>query len=369
MRNLIHNYTIDYQCNYSFIESDTCTSRPYRIPIFAKNLAIMSLRGKSFGKSSGKSFGKPAGKSGPKPAGKREGKSRTTNEDQLKKAEAHRTRHSSSENRSTDRRFSASNKSYQGYNKKSGDRRFAKPLEENADSGLMRINKYMAHAGICSRREAEKYIVAGAVTVNGKVVSELSAKISPSDIVKFNGQTIRGEKKRFILLNKPKDFITTTDDERGRKTVMSLVSNACNERIYPVGRLDRNTTGVLLFTNDGELAKQMIHPKHGVRKIYHVTLDKKLTKHHFEAIVKGVSLEDGPATVDKLSHIEGEAREQVGIELHIGRNRIVRRIFESLGYDVVKLDRVAFGSLTKKQLKRGQWRALDKKEVDLLRML
>ena len=192
--------------------------------------------------------------------------------------------------------------------------------------------------------------------------------MAPSDLVKFNGQTIRGEKKKYVLLNKPKDFITTTSDDRGRKTVMQLVDNACDERIYPVGRLDRNTTGLLLFTNDGDLAKKLVHPKHGVRKIYHVTLDKKLAKHHLNAIAEGVELEDGIAPVDSVSYIDGSSHNQVGVELHIGRNRIVRRIFESLGYQVVHLDRVVFGNLTKKDVKRGSWKHLDKKELELLRM-
>ena len=233
----------------------------------------------------------------------------------------------------------------------------------------IRIAKFLSNAGYCSRREAEKYIIAGAVNINGKVVTDLSYRVAPSDLVKFNGQIIRGEKKKYVLLNKPKDFITTTSDDRGRKTVMQLVENACVERIYPVGRLDRNTTGLLLFTNDGDLAKKLVHPKHGVRKIYHVTLNKRLAKHHLKAVAKGVVLEDGRAPVDSVSYIDGSSHNQVGIELHIGRNRIVRRIFESVGYQVVHLDRVVFGNLTKKDVKRGSWKHLDKKELELLRML
>ena len=301
---------------------------------------------------------------------KRVGKSKAYKVEARQKAYDHKMRHVDPEKRREDRRRAAENK--KGYSKnvkKATNRKYSKAKEGSIPNDKVRINKFLAQGGTCSRREAEKYIIAGAVNINGKVVSDLSYRVAPSDLVKFNGQIIRGEKKKYVLLNKPKDFITTTSDDRGRKTVMQLVENACEERIYPVGRLDRNTTGLLLFTNDGDLAKKLVHPKHGVRKIYHVTLDKKLAKHHLNAVAEGVVLEDGPALVDSVSYIDGSSHDQVGIELHIGRNRIVRRIFESLGYQVVHLDRVVFGNLTKKDVKRGSWKHLDKKELELLRML
>ncbi len=301
---------------------------------------------------------------------KRVGKSKAYKAEARKKAANQKTRHNDPAKRSEDRRRAAENKKgYSKFVKKVTNRKFSKAKESSIPSDKVRINKFLAQGGTCSRREAEKYIIAGAVNINGKIVTDLSYRVAPSDLVKFNGQTIRGEKKKYVLLNKPKDFITTTSDDRGRKTVMQLVDNACDERIYPVGRLDRNTTGLLLFTNDGDLAKKLLHPKHGVRKIYHVTLDKKLAKHHLNAISEGVELEDGPTPVDSVSYIDGFSHDQVGIELHIGRNRIVRRIFESLGYQVVHLDRVVFGNLTKKDVKRGSWKHLDKKELELLLML
>ena len=301
---------------------------------------------------------------------KRVGKSKAYKVEERQKASDHKMRHVDAEKRREDRRRAAENKKgYSKYVKKATNRKYSVAKEGSIPNDKVRINKFLAQGGTCSRREAEKYIIAGAVKINGKVVTDLSYRVAPSDLVKFNGQTIRGEKKKYVLLNKPKDFITTTSDDRGRKTVMQLVENACEERIYPVGRLDRNTTGLLLFTNDGDLAKKLVHPKHGVRKIYHVTLDKKLAKHHLNAVAEGVVLEDGPAPVDSVSYIDGSSHDQVGIELHIGRNRIVRRIFESLGYQVVHLDRVVFGNLTKKDVKRGSWKHLDKKELELLRML
>ena len=301
---------------------------------------------------------------------KRIGKSKAYKVEARQKAVDNKARHVDPEKRREDRRRAAENKKgYSKFVKKATNRKYSKAKDNSIPNDKVRINKFLAQGGTCSRREAEKYIIAGAVNINGKVITDLSYKVAPSDLVKFNGQTIRGEKKKYVLLNKPKDFITTTSDDRGRKTVMQLVDNACVERIYPVGRLDRNTTGLLLFTNDGDLAKKLLHPKHSVRKIYHVTLDKKLAKHHLNEIAEGVILEDGTAPVDSVSYIDGSSHDQVGIELHIGRNRIVRRIFESLGYQVVHLDRVVFGNLTKKDVKRGSWKHLDKKELELLRML
>lgn len=229
--------------------------------------------------------------------------------------------------------------------------------------GLIRLNRYLAQSGICSRREADDLIKAGVVTVNGQVVTELGTKVMPGDKVHYGGQRISMETKRYVLLNKPKGFITTTDDERDRRTVMALVTAACPERIYPVGRLDRNTTGVLLMTNDGDLAKKLTHPSHGAEKIYHVELDKAVTKAHMQQLVQGVQLEDGPAQADEVDFVTGATKREVGVKLHMGRNRIVRRMFESLGYQVVKLDRVVFAGLTKKDLPRGKWRHLTEKEV------
>ncbi len=238
------------------------------------------------------------------------------------------------------------------------------------DDGLIRLNKYLADAGVCSRREADKLIASGVVRVNGKTVTELGTKVSQDDKVVYGGQALRREKLRYLVLNKPKDFITTTDDPYERKTVMSLVDKACDERIYPVGRLDRGTTGVLLFTNDGDIAKKLTHPKHGIRKIYHVVLNKQLTKADLEKISTGMELDDGPIRVDRISWIEdGLNKKEIGIELHSGRNRIVRRIFESLGYKVLRLDRVVFAGITKKDTPRGRWRMLSETEVNMLKRL
>ncbi|MFV0546505.1 MAG: pseudouridine synthase [Bacteroides sp.] len=232
----------------------------------------------------------------------------------------------------------------------------------------IRLNKYLANAGVCSRREADEFIIAGVVSVNGEVVTELGTKIKRTDIVKFHEETVSIERKVYVLLNKPKDCVTTSDDPQERRTVMDLVKGACNERIYPVGRLDRNTTGVLLLTNDGDLASKLTHPKFLKKKIYHVYLDKNLTKADMEQIAAGVQLEDGEIHADAISYIEEDKRDEVGIEIHSGKNRIVRRIFESLGYKVMKLDRVYFAGLTKKGLRRGDWRYLTEQEVNFLRM-
>ena len=232
----------------------------------------------------------------------------------------------------------------------------------------LRLNKFLANAGICSRREADEFIQAGVVTVNGQVVTELGTKILRTDEVKFHDQTVTIEKKVYVLLNKPKDYVTTSDDPQQRKTVMDLVKNACPERIYPVGRLDRNTTGVLLLTNDGDLASKLTHPKYLKKKIYHVYLDKNVTAHDLQQIAEGIQLEDGEIKADDVQYASPTDKKQVGIEIHSGKNRIVRRIFESLGYRVQKLDRVQFAGLTKKNLKRGDWRYLTEEEVDRLRM-
>ena len=243
----------------------------------------------------------------------------------------------------------------------------ASPKKGNPDE--IRLNRYIANAGICSRREADTYIAAGNVTVNGKVITEMGFKVKRSDDVRFDGRKLNPEKKEYILLNKPKNFITTTSDEKGRRTVMELVSNASKARLLPVGRLDRNTTGLLLFTNDGDLTKTLTHPKHGVRKIYHVHLDKSLSLKDLHKIEAGLELQDGPIEVDNISFIQGAPKREVGVEIHSGRNRIVRRIFEHLGYEVTKLDRVIFAGLTKKDLPRGHWRPLTEQEVINLKMI
>ena len=241
--------------------------------------------------------------------------------------------------------------------------------EENIDpTEPLRLNKFLANAGVCSRREADEFIQAGLVTVNGQVVTELGTKILRTDEVKFHDAVVSLEKKVYVLLNKPKDYVTTSDDPQQRKTVMDLVKDVCPERIYPVGRLDRNTTGVLLLTNDGDLASKFTHPKFLKKKVYHVHLDKNLTAHDMQQISEGITLEDGEIKADAVAYADERDKSQVGIEIHSGKNRIVRRIFESLGYRVTKLDRVQFAGLTKKNLRRGDWRFLTEKEVDMLRM-
>jgi 23S rRNA pseudouridine2605 synthase len=241
------------------------------------------------------------------------------------------------------------------------------PLPSFSDE--VRLNKFIANAGICSRREADVLIQTGIVEVNGKIITEMGYKVKPTDEVKYDGSIIQTEKKQYVLLNKPKDFITTMDDPMGRRTVLQLVKNACKERIYPVGRLDRNTTGVLLFTNDGDLAKKLTHPRYEVKKIYHVELDKPIDFEHIDALLKGVELDDGDfVKADKAEVIKDTKNREVGVELHSGKNRVVRRMFESVGYTVTRLDRVKFAGLTKKDLPRGTWRHLTKKEVDFLRM-
>lgn len=241
------------------------------------------------------------------------------------------------------------------------------PAKKKA-SDTIRLNKYLANAGVCSRREADTFISAGMVTVNGEIISEMGYQVKSTDEVRFDGQLLNPEKKVYLLLNKPKNFVTTTDDPHADKIVMDLVKSACEERIYPVGRLDRNTTGVLLFTNDGDLSKRLTHPSHTMKKIYQVSLDKPVTKAHLDEIANGIQLEDGLIAADEISYVNNEEKTEVGIEIHSGKNRIVRRIFEHFGYRVKKLDRVYFAGLTKKNLPRGKWRFLDEKEVRFLKM-
>jgi 23S rRNA pseudouridine2605 synthase len=248
------------------------------------------------------------------------------------------------------------------YDLKRYQARESRHTEKDIDNGLIRLNRYIANAGICSRREADTLIAAGEIKVNGEVITEMGYTVKPEDTVTYGKKRLNREKMVYVLLNKPKDFITTTEDPEGRKTVMDLVGKASKERIFPVGRLDRNTTGLLLFTNDGELAHKLTHPSNNISKIYQVELDKPITRDHFEQIVNGLELEDGKAEVDDLAII-GDSNTFLGIQIHIGKNRIVRRIFEHLGYEVVSLDRVQYAGLTKKDLTRGHWRFLNEKEV------
>jgi len=244
-----------------------------------------------------------------------------------------------------------------------------KQVKQNDGIEGIRLNKYISNSGVCSRREADVYIKAGSATVNGKLVTEMGHIVTLGDEVRFDGSLINQEQKRYVLLNKPKNYITTMEDERGRKTVMELIANATKERIYPVGRLDRNTTGLLLFTNDGELAKKLTHPKSNIQKIYHATLDKKLANTDLIKISEGFMLDEKRVIVDDISYVVNQPKTEVGVKIHSGRNRIVRRIFEHFDYSVVKLDRVIFAGLTKKDLPRGHWRHLTEMELNTLRML
>ncbi|MBS1523757.1 MAG: pseudouridine synthase [Bacteroidetes bacterium] len=290
--------------------------------------------------------------------------------------------------RSSDRKFSSRSSEDTGYKpfRKSANSSYNKPAfktERSAEdkplrarkksaeeSGLIRLNRYISNAGICSRRKADELISAGVISVNGEVVSELGHKIDPNkDAVRYNGELLKREKMVYVLLNKPKDYITTTDDPQERRTVMQLVEKASKERIYPVGRLDRNTTGLLLMTNDGDLADKLSHPKNNIVKLYHAELSKSLTQGDLNKISFGLELEDGLIKPDAISYVQGGTKREVGIQIHSGKNRIVRRIFEHLGYEVVKLDRAVYANLTKKDLPRGRWRYLDEKEIIQLKHL
>lgn len=255
-----------------------------------------------------------------------------------------------------------------GSNRGSAETRKRKPVEVKPDDGSVRLNKFIANSGICSRRDADEYIKAGLVSVNGEIVTEMGVKVSFEDDVRFNGERIKGERKVYIVMNKPKDFVTTMSDPHAERNVMELISKTlCPERVYPIGRLDKSTTGVLLFTNDGELAERLTHPSYQKKKIYQVTLDKNFKGSDMTKLTTGIDLEDGKAYADEATYV-GESRDQVGLEIHSGKNRIVRRMFEALGYKVKKLDRVYFAGLTKKNLSRGQWRFLSDEEVVMLKM-
>jgi 23S rRNA pseudouridine2605 synthase len=234
---------------------------------------------------------------------------------------------------------------------------------------MIRLNKYISDSGYCSRREADDLISSGSVKVNGKVVDVLGTKINRTDKVQIGNETLHSEKLKYLLLNKPKGYITTMDDPQKRNTVLQLIDDACRERLFPVGRLDRKTSGLLLFTNDGELANKLMHPKGNISKVYHVVLDKSLTRADLETIANGIELEDGYIKVDSIAYADPNDKKEIGVEIHSGRNHIVRRIFESLGYTVVKLDRTLYAGLTKKDLPRGSWRFLTQQEVNFLKML
>ena len=299
-----------------------------------------------------KNKGRPAKRQTSKGSGKREGKSRVVEKESPRKEFSER---------GPQKKMYSKGKSFSTPVK-------AKNTPKTAEEGI-RLNRFIANAGVCSRREADTYIEAGVVTINGKQVTQLGTKVMPGDEVRFDGRLLQAEKKVYLLLNKPKDFVTSTDDPHAEKTVMDIVKNSCEERIYPVGRLDKNTTGLLLFTNDGDLSKKLTHPSHQMKKIYQVTLDKPLTKNDLESIAEGIELEDGFIAADAISFIDNEDKTEIGIEIHSGRNRIVRRIFEHFGYRVRKLDRVWFAGLTKKNLPRGKYRFLSEKEVRFLKMI
>lgn len=280
---------------------------------------------------------------------------------------SYRRRPESSERRDENRRFNGEQRFIKfDRRQEKASKAAPKYTARIEESGEIRLNRYIANSGICSRREADEYIKAGLVSVNGTIVTELGVKVKPEDDVRYNGERLKGEKKVYIVMNKPKDFVTTTSDPHAERTVMDLLAG-CKERVFPVGRLDKSTTGVLMFTNDGRVAEKLTHPSYNKKKIYQVSLDKKLTATDFDKILKGIWLPDGEIAADALSYIEGD-HSVVGVEIHSGRNRIVRRIFESLGYKVKKLDRVYFAGLTKKNLRRGEWRYLTDMEVNMLMM-
>ncbi|WP_297087185.1 pseudouridine synthase [uncultured Draconibacterium sp.] len=302
----------------------------------------------SRGNSQGKSSGNTSKRSGKAPSGKRIGKSRVVEKSEPKKEFKPR------------KKFGKPAKKEESA---------PRPKLKTLSAEGMRLNRFIANAGVCSRREADTFIGAGMVTINGKTVTELGTRVLPGDEVRFDGRKIEAERKVYILLNKPKDYVTTTDDPHADKIVMDLLKGTCDERVYPVGRLDRNTTGLLLFTNDGDLSKKLTHPSHNKKKVYQVSLDKPVERGHMEMIAEGIQLEDGPIAADAISYIKADDKTEVGIEIHSGKNRIVRRIFEHFGYRVKKLDRVLFAGLTKKNLPRGKWRLLTDKEIKFLKMI
>ncbi len=267
------------------------------------------------------------------------------------------------------RQMRESRSSYRNPAGKRPAKRVSRTKDKKVSDGSVRLNKYIANSGVCSRREADVLISSGAIMVNGKIVTELGTQVMPGDIVVYGKQRLKNEKKVYVLLNKPKDYITTTDDPQKRKTVLTLIGNAFKERLYPVGRLDRNTTGLLLLTNDGEMAKKLSHPSHKIKKLYHVYLNKKITKADLQRIAEGITIGEDKIIPDSIALVNKDKNNELGIEIHSGQNRIVRRIFEQLGYKVSKLDRVMYAGLTKKDLPRGKWRKLSEKEISYLSML
>ncbi len=259
--------------------------------------------------------------------------------------------------------------SYRKPARKKPEKRVARLKDKKPGDGSVRLNKYIANSGVCSRREADVLISTGAIKVNGVIVTELGTKVMPGDVVVYGKQRLKNEKKVYVLLNKPKDYITTTDDPQKRKTVLNLLRNAFQERLYPVGRLDRNTTGLLMLTNDGEMAKKLSHPSHRIKKLYHVCLNKKIAQTDLQKIAEGITIGNDKIIPDNIAMVSKDKNNELGIEIHSGQNRVVRRIFEQLGYKVTKLDRVIYAGLTKKDLPRGKWRKLTEKEVGFLSML
>ncbi|MHB1146248.1 MAG: pseudouridine synthase [Lutibacter sp.] len=326
--------------------------------------------------------------SGGRHQGKKKPQTNTDKKFEPKKFDAKKKPQTTTDKKSEPKKFDASKKPSSNFRDKPAFRREspfskkARPILEEArpapkpkqvkqEDGVegIRLNKYISNSGVCSRREADVYIKAGSATVNGKLVTEMGHIVTLGDEVRFDGSLINQEQKRYVLLNKPKNYITTMEDDRGRKTVMELIASASKERIYPVGRLDRNTTGLLLFTNDGEMAKKLTHPKSNIQKIYHATLDKKLANSDLIKISEGFMLDEKRVIVDDISYVVNQPKTEVGVKIHSGRNRIVRRIFEHFDYSVVKLDRVIFAGLTKKDLPRGHWRHLTEMEINTLMML
>ncbi len=291
-----------------------------------------------------------------------------------KRTDRRKTNNETTQEERTDKPYEKTDRTSKPYTKKYTDKSKAKKysskkpnLPKESSDGRIRLNKFLSNAGMCSRREADQFISVGLVNVNGKIITELGYKIDPTDKVKLNDRTVQTERKVYLLLNKPKDFVTTVSDPHAKRTVMELLKGTGKERIYPVGRLDRMTTGVLLFTNDGDLTKRLTHPSFNRKKIYHVHTDKSVTAKDLHALAEGVELEDGMVGADVVSYVDATDKKQIGLEIHSGQNRVVRRMFEKLGYRVHKLDRVYFAGLTKKGLSRGQWRYLDQKEVNLLK--
>ena len=353
-------------------------------PNFSADNRLKGEQGRSFGERSERSFRGERTERGEKPrsgANRYEGgRSQARQEGYGKKFGG--SRYNQSENQHEERDFGGrdfKSRDYKGRSEqsRSGFKGGRKPFRANdgersypkyaaKQMGEMRLNRFLAQSGLCSRREADDFITAGLVTVNGQVVTELGTKVRSTDEVKFNDSKVQGEKKVYLVLNKPKGYVTSLEDPHADKTVMELVKGACSERIYPVGRLDKNSLGLLLFTNDGDVTRQLTHPSLEKKKIYQVTLDKPLTRADMEQMTEGITLEDGEIYADEVAYV-GESKKEVGIEIHSGRNRIVRRIFEYLGYTVQKLDRVYYAGITKKNLKRGQWRFLTREEVDRLK--